>query len=231
VSDFFRYPHTSHLAWLGEGQPRDDKVLSPADAKMLLSEAVVVEEKLDGANLGLSLSPAGSLRAQNRSHFLAEPYTGQFFRLASWLTLHTHALCPALTPDLILFGEWCAARHSLSYDRLPDWFLLFDVLDRSQRAFWSSPRRNALAKEVGLSCVPQVAHGRISLQNLENMLATESSRYRQGPLEGLVVRSESADWCRYRAKLVRPDFAQAIDAHWRKRTIEWNRVHSKAAAQ
>lgn len=27
-----------------------------------------------------------------------------------------------------------------------------------------------------------------------------------------------------RAKLVRPDFAQAIDTHWRKRTIEWNRV-------
>lgn len=27
-----------------------------------------------------------------------------------------------------------------------------------------------------------------------------------------------------RAKLVRPDFAQAVDTHWRKRTIEWNRA-------
>lgn len=230
MSNFFRYPRTPHLAWLGEGQPRDDKVLSRADAEMLLSEAVVVEEKLDGANLGLSLSPAGGLRAQNRSHFLAEPYTGQFSRLASWLTLHTHALCAALTPDLILFGEWCAARHSLSYDRLPDWFLLFDVLDRRAQKFWSSARRNALAQDVGLSCVAQIAHGRVSLPQLENMLAIEPSRYRQGPLEGLVVRSEAQDWCRSRAKLVRADFAQGIDTHWRKRAIDWNRVNPAAAA-
>ncbi|KAB7549801.1 DNA ligase, partial [Verminephrobacter sp. Larva24] len=26
------------------------------------------------------------------------------------------------------------------------------------------------------------------------------------------------------AKLIRPDFTQAIDTHWRKRAIEWNRV-------
>lgn len=231
MSNFFRYPHTSHLAWLGEGQPRDDKVLPPADAKLLLSEAVVVEEKLDGANLGLSLSLAMDLRAQNRGHFLAEPYTGQFSRLASWLTLHTHALRATLTPDLILFGEWCAARHSLSYDRLPDWFLLFDVFDRRAQEFWSSARRNALAKDVGLSCVAQIAHGRLSLRQLENMLITEPSRYRQGPLEGLVIRSESKDWCQSRAKLVRADFAQAIDAHWRKRTIDWNRMQPTAATQ
>lgn len=231
MSDFFRYPPTPHLAWLGESQPRDDKVLSPTEAKTLLSEAVVVEEKLDGANLGLSLSPAGGLRAQNRGHYLAEPYRGQLSRLASWLTLHTDALHASLTPNLILFGEWCAARHSLSYDRLPDWFLLFDVLDRSRQAFWSSTRRNALAKEVELSCVPQVAHGRVSLPQLENMLATESSRCRQGPLEGLVIRSESNDLCQSRAKLVRADFAQAIDAHWRKRTIDWNRVRPTEAAQ
>lgn len=231
MSDFFRYPHTPHLAWLGAGQPRDDKTLSPIEANALLSEAIVVEEKLDGANLGLSLSPAGSLRAQNRGHFLAEPYTGQFSRLASWLNLHADALCAALTPGLILFGEWCAAKHSLSYDRLPDWFLLFDVFDRSQQAFWSSTRRNALAKDVGLSCVPQVTHGQVSLPQLENLLATESSRYGQGPLEGLVVRKESTDWCEFRAKLVRANFAQAIDAHWRKRMIDWNRVQPTGAAR
>jgi hypothetical protein len=40
----------------------------------------------------------------------------------------------------------------------------------------------------------------------------------------VVVRQESALWCEARAKLVRPDFTQAIDAHWRRRAIEWNRV-------
>lgn len=228
--DFFRFPHTPHLAWLGRDQPRDDKVLSFAEAAALLSNVVVVEEKLDGANLGLSLAPDGGLRAQNRGQYLAEPFAGQFSRLAPWLVLHANSLLAALTRDLMLFGEWCAAKHSLSYDQLPDWFLLFDVYDCRQHRFWSSSRRNALAKDLGLSCVPQVAHGRVSLPRLKKLLATESSRYRQGPLEGLVVRHESSDWCESRAKLVRADFTQAIDTHWRRRTIEWNRVQPIGSA-
>jgi hypothetical protein len=35
-SDFFRFPHTPHLAWLGNGSPRDDKVLSPHEVTALL---------------------------------------------------------------------------------------------------------------------------------------------------------------------------------------------------
>ena len=66
TSDFFRFPHTPHLVWLGEGTPRDDKVLSHLEVNALLSADVVVEEKLDGANLGFSLSTDGGLRAQNR---------------------------------------------------------------------------------------------------------------------------------------------------------------------
>lgn len=88
MSVFFRFPHTPHIAWLGEGTPRDDKVLAPAEAGALLAGEVVVEEKLDGANLGLSLAPDGSLRAQNRGQYLAEPQAGQFSRLTAWLALH-----------------------------------------------------------------------------------------------------------------------------------------------
>jgi hypothetical protein len=81
MTDFFRFPHTPHIAWLGEAQPRDDKVQSPNEAKALLADEVVVEEKIDGANLGISLGPDGLLRAQNRGQYLAEPHAGQFARL------------------------------------------------------------------------------------------------------------------------------------------------------
>src|SRR5690606_36983386 len=124
MTDFFRFPRTPHLAWLGEGTPRDDKVLSPEEAAALLRVDVVVEEKLDGANLGISLAPDGSLRMQNRGQYLIEPYGGQFSRLHGWLARNRTALTEKLEPQLILFGEWCAARHSLNYDALPDWFLV-----------------------------------------------------------------------------------------------------------
>lgn len=224
--DFFRFPSTPHLAWLAkDGMPRDDKVLSPAEAQALLSGNVGVEEKLDGANLGLSLSPDGALRAQNRGQYLSDPHTGQFARLPAWLTQHEPGLRTVLRPELMLFGEWCAARHSLGYDALPDWFLLFDVYDRSIGRFWSTSRRNALAAEAGLSTVPLVSSGLTTLAALKQLLVDTPSRYRAGlPLEGVVVRRESGEWCEARAKLVRPDFTQAIDTHWRKRTIDWNRV-------
>lgn len=230
MADFFRFPHTPHLAWLGESSPRDDKVLSSSEVTALLADNVVVEEKLDGANVGLSLTPDGGLRAQNRGQYLAEPHAGQFARLPAWLAQHGEGLLTVLTPNLILFGEWCAARHSLDYAALPDWFLLFDVYDRSASRFWSSTRRDALASLAGLMTVPQVLQGKTSVTALKQLVTTKPSHYREGPLEGVVIRSESADWCDARAKLVRPDFTQSIDTHWRKRTIEWNRVAVREAS-
>lgn len=226
TADFFRFPTTPHLAWLAQdGMPRDDKVLSPTEVQALLAGDVVVEEKLDGANLGVSLSPDGALRAQNRGQYLDEPHTGQFTRLPAWLAQHEAGLRAVLRPELILFGEWCAARHSLGYDTLPDWLLLFDVYDRNEGRFWSTSRRNALAIEAGLFTVPLVSSGRITLAALKQLVMDTPSRYRAGlPLEGVMVRRESGGWCEARAKLVRPDFAQAIDTHWRKRLIEWNQV-------
>lgn len=228
MDDVFRFPHTPHVAWLARGEPRDDKVLSPQEVTDLLSADMVVEEKLDGANVGFSLSPDGELRAQNRGQYLHAPHAGQFARLPDWLALHGNKLGVELTlhkqSNLMLFGEWCAARHSLEYDHLPDWFLLFDVYDRTQGRFWSASRRNVLAATLGLATVPQLRRGKCTLQQLKDLLNCQHSQFRQGTLEGVVIRRESADWCEARAKLVRPDFTQTIAEHWSRRRIEWNRV-------
>jgi hypothetical protein len=47
MTDFFLFPHTHHVVWLGEDAPRDDKVLTPTEAKSLLASEVVVEEKVN----------------------------------------------------------------------------------------------------------------------------------------------------------------------------------------
>jgi ATP-dependent RNA circularization protein (DNA/RNA ligase family) len=221
---FFRFPHMPHIAWLGTGTPRDDKVLLPGEVTALLAGTVVVEEKLDGANLGLSLGPDGQLRTQNRGQYLIEPYASQFSRLSAWLAQHRCSLTDNLDDTLILFGEWCAARHSLDYDSLPDWFVLFDVYDHPRQRFWSSTRRNALADTLGLAVVPQFLRGPATLSELKSLLDTCTSHYRSGPPEGFVIRNESADWCEARAKLVRAEFTQTLSEHWRSRALEWNRV-------
>jgi hypothetical protein len=231
MTDFFRFPHTPHLLWLGTGAPRDDKVLSPDEAQALLDGEVTVEEKLDGANLGMSLAPDGRLRAQNRGQYLSEPLGGQFARLPAWMGQHEEALRAVLTPTLILFGEWCAARCSRSgrprgrRRRRPA------TSQAGRRSPANAGRRNALAQSAGLVTVPRVAQGRHTPQSLTELVTRTPSRYREGPLEGVVIRRESADWCEARAKLVRPDFTQAIETHWRSRAIEWNRVDYAARSR
>ena len=37
MADFFRFPHTPHIAWLGKDSPRDDKVLSTLEGSRLLA--------------------------------------------------------------------------------------------------------------------------------------------------------------------------------------------------
>lgn len=224
MTDFFRFPHTPHIAWLAAGEPRDDKVLSPDEAEQLLATGVVLEEKLDGANLGFSVSPEGVLRAQNRGQYLPQPYHGQFARLGAWLAAHEDKLFDALGSHLMAFGEWCAARHSLDYVALPDWWLLFDIYDRRTGQFWSTTRRNAWAAELGLVTVPRLYAGEADLHQLREWVHDKPSQFRHGYLEGLVIRRENADWLEQRAKLVRADFTQTIDTHWRSRALEWNRV-------
>lgn len=225
VDDFFRFPHTPHIAWLGEGVPRDDKVLAPDEVAALLSGPVVVEEKLDGANLGFSFGPHGQLRAQNRGQYLIEPHIGQFQRLPEWMALHGAGLADVLGNALIAFGEWCAARHSLDYPMLPDWWLIFDVYDRSEQRFWSTHRRDALASMLGLATVSRLAaDSQQTVATLKDGVAHWQSRYRNGGPEGVVVRREDANWLQARGKLVRADFTQTIDGHWRSRKLEWNRV-------
>ena len=55
-------------------------------------------------------------------------------------------------------------------------------------------------------------------------VAGRTSQFRPGPLEGVLVRHEDADWLQARVKLVRADFTQAIDSHWRSRALEWNQL-------
>jgi ATP-dependent RNA circularization protein (DNA/RNA ligase family) len=223
MTEFFRFPHTAHLAWLGSDAPRSDKLLAPSEAKRLLAGELVVEEKVDGANLGLSISDGGLLRAQNRGRYLdVRTTTGQWKPLKRWLALREHALVATLAPDLILFGEWCYAMHSVRYTRLPDWFLAFDVYDRANNAFWSVNRRNELANRLHIAVVPEFRRGRFDLESIKRLLG--SSHLTDGPAEGLYVRREVEGRLVKRAKLVRPEFVQAIGDHWSKRRLVENQL-------
>ena len=199
-------------------------MLSAGEVSGLLAGDVIIEEKLDGANLGISIDADGSLLLQNRGQYLRQPFTAQFAKLEQWLAEHQDRIFDVLEPSMIVFGEWCAARHSVDYEKLPDWWILFDVYDRQHRNFWSTARRNDWAARAGTACVAEVFRGRATMHSIQSRLNATVSAYRSGPPEGFVVRKEDSNWLVSRAKLVRSDFVRNMTIHWRRQALHWNRL-------
>ncbi len=220
---FHKFPSTPHLAWLGVEKVRGDKVMAPKEAKQFLASSIVVEEKLDGANLGLSFDSSGQLRFQNRGQWLEGKLTAQWERLRGWAAQHEMALREHLPPEHILFGEWCYARHSIAYDSLPDWFVAFDVYDGRAQLFWSTARRNAFLLAAEIAAIPQLQRGRFDLADLRDLL-NGTSAFGKSRREGIYLRREDRDWLLARAKLVHSDFTQAIGEHWSRHLIVPNCV-------
>lgn len=201
---------------------RDDKVLSEPERNEFLHHGLVVEEKVDGANLGISFDSEGNIRAQNRGGYLHLPGSGQWKKLGDWLALREDALFEHLSDRFILFGEWCYAQHTVFYDRLPDWFLGFDVYDRNSHRFLSSDRRDALLKKIGIPQVPVLARGRFTYPEILGFIST--SKLGDQPAEGIYLRVDQDNLLSQRAKLVFPPFIQTMERHWSSSAIKPNRL-------
>jgi ATP-dependent RNA circularization protein (DNA/RNA ligase family) len=223
TDEFHKFPHTPHLVWLGEGHPREDKLLSREEAGEFLSGEVIVEEKVDGANLGISLGTDGRVRAQSRGNYLAPGRShAQWSPLWPWLAEHRAGLEEGLRGGLMLYGEWCYAKHTVSYDALPDWFLGFDVFEVASQRFWAADRRNEWLRQRGLVSVPEVKRGQLTIKRLLGLLG--KSAVGRTPMEGVYLRREQGDWLQARAKVVSTAFRQQIEEHWTRHAVTANQL-------
>lgn len=170
-SDLFKFPRTRHLFDAGgKGVSRDDLLLDQSDEKIFYSSRgrgeqhlVAVEEKVDGANLGISIGTDMRVSFQNRSHFINSKTHRQFNSLDSWLAQHSSGLYEALEPGRhVLFGEWLYAKHSIHYTKLPGYFLAFDIYDRTESRFLSRRERNRQLEGSGVPVVRLITEQAIS---------------------------------------------------------------------
>ena len=220
---FVKFPSTPHLAALPGADLRSDKVLTETERDAFLKYELLVEEKVDGANLGISFDSEGNIQIQNRGEYLNLPGSGQWKKLGDWLVNRIDTLFEYLTDRYILFGEWCYAQHLIYYERLPDWFLGYDIYDKLSGRFLSSYRRNHICEKIRITRVPVIARGRYLLPDLVKLLTR--SQLTDHPAEGLYLRYDQDKWLEQRAKLVRPEFIRSIGKHWSRTPIRPNRLH------
>ena len=186
--ELFKFPRTKHLFDAGgSGVSRDDLLIDPGEENMFYTKSakkgkagaaskrtrtengngtlVAVEEKVDGANLGISLGEDMRFLVQNRSHYINSKTHRQFALLDSWLSENSPGLFQVLGEEpgnYVLFGEWLYAKHSIHYTRLPGYFMAFDVYDCKAGKFFSWKERNRRLKGSEIPVVRQIAESTLS---------------------------------------------------------------------
>lgn len=243
-----KYPRTPHL----EGsrfQPGDED-LDSVPFSQVAGRHLVVEEKMDGGNAGISFGDDGGLLLQSRGHYLAGgPRERHFALFKQWANANVSDLRDILGTRYILYGEWLYAKHTVYYDALTHYFMEFDIFDRQEEVFLSTPRRHAMLEGSDVVSVAVLdagkattaaalrAHLRPSLFKTPRWreamretaiergldparVASESDA--SDLMEGLYVKVEEDGVVTERYKLVRADFLTTIlDAggHWLDRPI------------
>ncbi|MFC0041872.1 RNA ligase family protein [Actinomadura rayongensis] len=246
-----KYPRTRHLA--GSRLQPGDHDLAAAPFAEIAGRHLVVEEKLDGANAGVSFGAGGELLLQSRGHYLSGgPRERQFAPLKAWAASVRDLLHPRLTDRYVLYGEWLYAKHTVFYDALPHYFCAFDVLDRRDGTFLSTPARAELLAGTPVVPVPVLFEG--ALHRLEDLTALvgpstcRTPRWRDAlaaaaraggadpervaaetdaaeEMEGLYVKVEEGGRTVGRYKWVRAGFVTAVldaGSHWLDRPIVAN---------
>lgn len=221
---FFKFPTTPHVLDLTHGRAlqESDRLLSPAEAEQFFNgrNVLIVEEKVDGANLGISLTESWEPRFQNRAKEVTSKYATQWKGLDAWWEEHSWEISQLLEPEVeILFGEWTWQRHSVRYTRLPAYFIAFDIYNKREGRFVSARERDRRLEAIGggIPVVPRLAERAFgSRAELEALLAKQSA-FGEELLEGIYLRMDEREddggglWLRQRGKIVRADFIQGIE--------------------
>jgi hypothetical protein len=236
MNEFVKYPRTPHI--LGSRLQAGDEDLEAVPFEALKGRFIVVEEKLDGANSGISFSEDAELLLQSRGHYLTGGFRERHFNLfKSWAHAREDELFDLLGSRLILYGEWLYAKHTEFYDQLPHYLMEFDLYDREKGIYLSTEERHKLLRGSSVLSVPVVWQGIArSLEHLVSLithslyksgqwkeqLERAAGRYgiswedvqRQTDLsglsEGLYIKVEEEGEVRERYKYVRRDFFQKI---------------------
>lgn len=231
--NFIKYPRTPHL--FGSKGTDDDRHMNERRSLDFLSdESLIVEEKIDGTNVGLHFAE-GELVLQCRGHLITAGMHPQYDLFKQWANVKRSALEERLTERYILFGEWAYARHSVHYLRLPHYFFEFDIYDKDVDQFLNLRRRKELLDGTGIQTVPILHTGPVDRTVLQRLIGASKFESKfENPLtnrqdnlmEGLYLRTEQSDYVTGRAKVVRPEFVEKIkqSTHWQQQPMVPNEL-------
>lgn len=206
-----KFPRTFHLPW-SPGVKSDDKVLD--DLSAFDGRRVVATLKMDGENATVY-----------RDYYHARSLDSKHHPSRDWMKAFAAQFQYEIPEDWRVCGENLYARHSIGYDDLVNYFLMFSVWnDRNIELSWDE---TVLWSELlGLDTVEVLYDGPWD----EGILRKIGDDVVARGHEGFVLRVADAvpygQFWKHHAKWVRPDHVQT-DEHWMHGAVVPNRLRSR----
>lgn len=207
-----KYPRTPHVPFFSN-VAFDDRVMSVDDFTQLLTQPIVITEKMDGENTTLY---SFGLHARSLDY--------SYHASRTWVQNFHASFAHQIPPNWRICGENVYARHSIAYSQLSSYFLGFFIWNEKNEALsWQETLE--WFSLLNITPVRTLYSGKLDVKHLTNLI--DSLDIQQS--EGLVIRTENkfafADFSKNVCKWVRPNHVQT-QQHWRQSEVISNQLKS-----
>lgn len=177
-----------------------------------------VQEKIDGANFGVSWNDGPIVR--NKEHILKKGYSKiktpakkQF--TSSWNWIHSHKedierVEKKWESKITIYGEYMYAKHSIEYNKLPDVFIAYDIWSVDDNKYLAPDIVENLLKDTNIKYIKPVKRIFNSIDEIIKESEKESE-YRDGIVEGIVLKMSDKFFCTNVFKVVNKYFKRRDD--------------------
>jgi hypothetical protein len=203
MATLHKYPRTLHLPW-SLGATVDDRILS--DTSCFEGKEIVITEKCDGENSNLY-----------HDYYHARSLDSKPHPSRTWLKNYHASFKQDIPEGWRICGENMFAKHSIRYENLPSYFLVFSIWNE-QNICLSWDETVEWANLLGLDLVPVLWRGIWDEKVVRDRKILEGQ-------EGYVVRLARGfnfeDFALSTGKMVRASHVQT-DEHWMNKPVEVN---------
>lgn len=204
--------------------PKRKKCLSEDEVKNLLYGHITIEEKIDGGVVGLAYD--GNTHLAIGKHTMIPDTTNSkgFYELNNWIYSNYEKI-QKIPIGWIVYGEWMRASHNILYNKLPDYFISFDVWNGHK--YLDITNRSIFLYEIGfeeisiihsgtnlgIEDILFICEGKFGVSNKSRFSSTET-------FEGLVIKNDNG----LVGKYVRKEFMSSTEEHWLKSPLIENKI-------
>lgn len=208
---YFKYPRSLHLPW-SLGSTSDDKFMS--DIEHFKGKQIVITEKMDGENTNMYPDRIHARSIDSKHHDSRNWVKGLWGQIKN-----------DIPEGWRICGENLYAKHSLFYDDLESYFMVFSVWNEKNECLsWQDTVD--ICEMLGVKTVPVIA----IMDFDEKYLKDLANEFDTNTKEGYVIRNVNSfqfdDFSTNIGKWVRPKHI-TTDQHWMFSTIIPNKLKAK----